>query len=46
MCIPPKKGGKPCQGDSILVKSCNTHPCPKVFTSNEVNNNKNQVEIL
>jgi len=28
-CIPPKNGGKPCQGKSIKVKKCNTNPCPK-----------------
>jgi len=27
-CIPPKNGGKPCEGKSIKVKKCNTHPCP------------------
>ena len=24
MCIPPKKGGKPCQGKNILTKECNS----------------------
>ena len=28
-CIPPKKGGKPCQGSSIRERPCNTQPCPE-----------------
>jgi hypothetical protein len=28
MCIPPKKGGKNCVGESIRKKPCNTHACP------------------
>jgi len=27
-CIPPKNGGKPCQGKSIKVRKCNTNACP------------------
>lgn len=23
MCIPPTDGGKPCEGDNIIVKDCN-----------------------
>lgn len=30
MCIPPKNGGKPCEGDAILAKNCNIQPCPEV----------------
>jgi len=30
MCVPPKAGGKPCKGHHLLVKPCNTHPCPSV----------------
>jgi len=46
MCIPPKKGGKPCVGDAILVKPCNTHPCPKVSNTSEVIKEKQNVEVL
>ncbi len=28
LCRPPKNGGKPCQGEAIMHKPCNTHPCP------------------
>ena len=27
-CMPPKNGGKPCQGKAIRVKKCNSQPCP------------------
>ena len=30
MCIPPKSGGKPCDGPSIRTKPCNTQPCPDI----------------
>jgi hypothetical protein len=29
MCIPPKNGGKPCEGPNIRTKPCNTLPCPE-----------------
>jgi len=44
MCIPPKNGGKPCQGEAILVKPCNPQPCPKVTGTNEdLKNRENTV---
>lgn len=27
-CIPPKKGGKPCVGELVRTRPCNTKPCP------------------
>lgn len=30
MCIEPKNGGKPCEGQSVLTSPCNTQPCPHV----------------
>ena len=32
-CIPPKEGGKPCEGLPIRTRPCNTNPCPTVKTS-------------
>jgi hypothetical protein len=31
MCVPPKAGGKDCEGEAIVTKSCNTQPCPGVI---------------
>jgi hypothetical protein len=28
MCIPPLPGGKPCNGEAIITRVCNRHPCP------------------
>jgi len=28
MCVPPKEGGKPCNGDAVLNRDCNKQPCP------------------
>jgi len=28
MCIPPRKGGIPCQGKSVRTRPCNRQPCP------------------
>ena len=38
-CIPPKNGGKPCEGEPILTKPCNTDPCPD--NNDDMNNNNN-----
>lgn len=53
MCIPPKDGGKPCEGDAILSKDCNPQPCPsqeladaKKKDSLEVKVNKPIVKIM
>lgn len=35
MCVPPKNGGAPCQGKSIITKPCNTQPCPAVLSTAE-----------
>lgn len=29
MCIHPKNGGLPCQGQGIMTKPCNVQPCPE-----------------
>ena len=30
MCIPPKNGGKPCEGPALREKPCNQQPCPGI----------------
>jgi len=32
MCVPPKRGGKPCKGTSIKTRPCNNQKCPGVKT--------------
>jgi len=32
LCKPPKGNGKPCEGDTVLEKPCNTHACPIPYT--------------
>jgi hypothetical protein len=33
MCVPPKNGGKPCEGPSIRTRPCNTEACPSTNNS-------------
>lgn len=35
MCIPPAKGGKPCSGQTIKEKDCNTDACPETRTADD-----------
>jgi len=30
MCVPPKHGGKPCRGQRIKTRPCNTQKCPPI----------------
>lgn len=30
MCFPPKKGGKPCEGEAIRTHPCNKQACPQI----------------
>lgn len=46
MCIPPKKGGKPCQGEAVITKPCNQHPCPKVTVNGEPLKEKKNTQVL
>lgn len=39
MCIPPKNGGKECEGQPIMTKPCNINPCPGVLTNGTDSNN-------
>lgn len=45
LCIPPKKNGKPCIGDSIIVRPCNIQPCPREI-SQDLFLNSNSSEII
>jgi len=38
MCIPPIADGKPCNGQPILIRKCNTHPCPNAIVSQHKTN--------
>jgi hypothetical protein len=41
MCVPPKAGGKDCEGEAIVTKACNTQPCPEVYsTGQKIDENK------
>ncbi len=40
-CMPPDKGGKPCEGTAIRKRPCNTQPC-KVFKNPSSDDSKNQ----
>jgi len=42
MCVPPKSGGKPCDGKPIIEKDCNKKPCPAVETTKLQNTNNTQ----
>ena len=37
-CIKPENGGKPCEGESIRKRNCNTDPCavPQVFDKSKI----------
>ena len=37
MCVPPKEGGKPCNGDAVLNRDCNKNPCPGVMDAGNKN---------
>lgn len=33
LCVPPKQGGAPCEGEAIMTKECNIEPCPETDNS-------------
>ncbi len=45
MCVPPKNGGKNCEGDAIVTKQCNPKPCPEVKSTKELNESKNTTTL-
>ena len=46
ICVDPINGGKPCEGEAIRNKPCNTHPCPESSTMSIVLKQKKQKEAL
>ncbi len=42
MCVPPKNGGKPCEGKAIIERDCNKQPCPKIEATKMKNTNNTQ----
>jgi hypothetical protein len=47
MCIPPRAGGKPCEGSDIRTRPCNTQPCPQVNTlTDSLDGNKIEKPIV
>jgi len=47
LCVPPKDGGRPCSGESILRRPCNTQPCQQIMSSeNQNQESKNNTETL
>lgn len=36
MCVPPKQGGKPCEGEAFRQRVCNEQPCPYVSDAAQV----------
>lgn len=45
MCVPPKNGGKDCEGEAIITKSCNTQPCPDVGATGALNRPNENVTV-
>jgi len=41
MCVPPKSGGAPCEGEAVMNKTCNTQPCPNVMGTDPLKPNNN-----
>jgi hypothetical protein len=35
MCVPPKEGGAPCEGEAIITQPCNIEPCPEILTNED-----------
>lgn len=44
MCVPPKNGGKPCQGKAIRTHPCNTQACPSAQKYVQKNTMSREVE--
>ena len=40
MCVPPKEGGKPCDGNPIRTRPCNSQKCPPIIELQKVGLNR------
>ncbi len=45
MCVPPKKGGRPCKGKAIKTKPCNSQKCPQTMSNNVLGDKKDQTVL-
>ena len=41
MCVPPKSGGAPCEGQPVMTRPCNPQPCPNVAGTNPLQSGNN-----
>lgn len=46
LCVPPKHGGKPCDGKAVTTRPCNSQPCPKTGESKELDSALNGGKTL
>lgn len=51
MCIPPKQGGRDCEGESVITEECNVDPCPSndqlsIPTNNDTIVNNPTMQVL
>ena len=44
MCVPPKTGGKPCEGEAVLKRKCNTKPCPQIISNEPTEQNSTKID--
>jgi len=43
MCVPPKNGGKLCEGESIIHRACNTQACPDTNSNSDMNGKNTEI---
>lgn len=46
MCVPPKNGGKPCEGENVRERTCNNHPCPAVHEATKIFPKEGEKEVM
>lgn len=45
-CVPPKKGGSPCEGQAIVNRTCNEQACPGTHNINDDMPKDTNIEVL